>query len=313
MDLIADIGATNTRCALLDAAGAQHGTELFTNADFASLEALLDGYLEQHAEHERPRRAALAIAAPVGGDRVRMVNRDWSFSQTGLARRFGLEELRVVNDFAALARALPELGRDDVHTVGGGTAVEGAAKAVLGPGSGLGVAGIVPVAGGWAVVGGEGGHITLAAASDEEQAVTALLRRRHGHCSAELVLSGPGLVRLYGALAELDGRTAKHVLPQDVTALAGEGDALAARAVEMFFLMLGTVASNLALVFGARGGVCVGGGIVPRLLDAIDASGFRERFVAKGDYREYLESIPTFVITARLPALLGLRALLGYR
>ncbi len=139
------------------------------------------------------------------------------------------------------------------------------------------------------------------------------MRRRDTHCSAEKLLSGPGLVTLHGALAELEGRAPERLLPQQVTALAAEGEPLAARALEMFFAMLGTVASDLALTLGARGGVYIGGGIVPRFADAIDRSGFRERFVDKGDYRGYLGAVPTFVITARLPAFRGLRALLGYR
>lgn len=310
MDLIADIGATNSRCALLDDDGIQHSSEVYTNASFASLEALLDDYLEPRVSSARPRRAALAIAAPVTGDGVSMVNIDWTFSRNALERHLGVDALVVVNDFAALARALPELGSADVHRIGPGEITPRAAKCVLGPGSGLGVAGIVPAADGWAVAGGEGGHMTLPVANDEEQAVVETVRRRHGHCSAELLLSGPGLVLLHATLAELDGRAPKRVLPQDVTARALEGEPVAARALEMFFSMLGTVASNLALIFAAHGGVYIGGGIVPRLVDAIERSGFRERFVDKGDYRGYLESIPTFVVTEPLPALRGLRALL---
>lgn len=312
VDLIADIGATNSRCALLDESGTLRAPEAFGNADFAGVEALLEGYLERCAGRERPRRAALAIAAPVFADRVRMINRDWAFSQSGLARRLGVHELFVVNDFAALARALPELGADGLYRVGTGEPAPGQAKAVLGPGSGLGVAGLVPAAGDWAVVGGEGGHVTLPAADDAEQAVVSALRERHGHCSAEMLLSGPGLVRLYSTLAEIGGRAAEHLAPEEVTARAIQGEPLEARVLEVFFRMLGTVASNLALTLGARGGVYIGGGIVPGLVDAIDASGFRQRFVDKGAYRDYLESIPTFVITAPLPALAGLRALLRH-
>lgn len=314
MDLIADIGATNTRCALLNDRGEQRSAEVFSNAEFESLEALLERYLEQQAGQGGARRAALAIAAPVVADRVAMVNIDWAFSQSELERRLGLDELLVVNDFEALARSLPELGPSDLHEVGRASAEDDtrAAKAVLGPGSGLGMAGLVPSGSGWAVVGGEGGHVTAPAASDAEQAVVAAVRRRRGHCSAEMLLSGPGLVTLYRALAEIEGGEARHVLPQDVTALAEQGDALAGRALETFFAMLGTVASDLALILGARGGLYIGGGIVPRLKDALDRSAFRERFVDKGEYREYLEAIPTRLITAPLPALRGLRALLGY-
>lgn len=313
MNLIADIGATNTRCAVLDETGAVSAPKVFRNAEHQSLESLLAAYVAGLPPGQKPTRAGLAIAAPVDGDRVRMVNIAWEFSRRELAQRLGLDDLLVVNDFAALARALPELGPEDVHALGSGRAAEGAAKAVLGPGSGLGVAGIVPAGRDWTVVGGEGGHATVPAASDDEEAVVGLLRRRHGHCSAEMLLSGPGLVRLYSTLAEIEGGAAERLAPEDVTARALGGEPLEARALEMFFRILGTVASNLALTFGARGGVYIGGGIVPRLVDAIDASGFRERFADKAEYRDYLESIPTFVITAQLPALAGLRALLGER
>jgi len=186
--------------------------------------------------------------------------------------------------------------------------------AVLGPGSGLGVGGLLPAADGWAAISGEGGHHTLAAMNREEADVIDAVRDESGHCSAERILSGPGLVRLYRALAKMAGReSAPEITPADVSALAKQGEPLARRTYAMFFAMLGTVAGNLALILGARGGVYVAGGIVPRVLEAFERSEFRERFVAKGRYRSYLEAIPTYVITDAVPAFLGLRSLLGYR
>src|SRR5690606_25903884 len=223
-----------------------------------------------------------------------------------------LSELIVVNDFAAVAWALPDLGPGDAVQVGGGTPAPRATLATLGPGTGLGVASLVPVRDGWAVVAGEGGHVTLPATTAEEAAVAERLRNRHGHCSAERVLSGPGLVTLYETLAELAGRPVAKITPRDVTGLARQGEPLATRTIGMFLAMLGNVAGNLALTVGALGGVYVAGGIVPRLLDTVHKSEFRERFEAKGRYRDYMEKIPTYVITERLPALRGLRRLLGY-
>jgi glucokinase len=221
--------------------------------------------------------------------------------------------LTVCNDFAAIAWGLPQLGAADRRPIGGGAPAPRATMAALGPGSGLGVSAVVPAADGWAVVAGEGGHVSLPASTTEEQDVTALLRERFGHCSAERVLSGQGLVNLYITLAELAGRGRPTVTPEDVTRLAIQREPLARKTLQMFFAMLGTVAGDIALTTGARGGVYIAGGIVPSLLDAFAQSEFRARFEAKGRYREYLAAIPTYVITAERPAFRGLKYLLGYR
>ncbi len=311
---MADIGATTTRCALLDDKGHELAPEIFENADFTGVEGVLRIYLEHRRESDRPSRAALAVAAPIVGDEVQMVNIGWHFSQSALQQALGLKRLQVVNDFAANAWALPQLGEGDVMQIGGGASVPRTTLATLGPGSGLGVSALVPATDGWAVMSGEGGHISMPAATRDEQDVIALLRDRFdGHCSAERVLSGPGLVNLYVALAELVGRGHPTVTPEDVTNLAKQGEPLARKTLAMFFAMLGTVAANLAVLTGARGGVYIAGGIVPRLVDELQRSEFRARFEAKGRYRQYLAAIPTFVITAPLPAFRGLRYLLGYR
>ncbi len=314
MDLMADIGATNTRCALVDDNGEELAAEVFHNAGFASLTRLLETYLDRRRTTDRPRRAALAVAAPIVGDEVRMVNIDWQISQAGLKAELGLSKLIVCNDFEALAWALPYFTAADLRTIGGGKRAAGAALATLGPGSGLGVGALVPAADGWAVMAGEGGHATLPATSREEADVIAQIRDRYdGHCSAERVLSGPGFVNLYVALTELAGRAAPTLTPADVTTLAAQGEPLAQKAQEMFFGFLGMVAGDLALTTGARGGVFIAGGIVPQVLDAFAKSEFRARFEAKGRYASYLAEIPTHVITAPLAAFRGLRHLLGYR
>jgi glucokinase len=313
MDLMADIGATNTRCALLDDKGQELAPEVFENADFTGVTGILSIYLDHRRASDRPKRAALAVAAPILGDDVQMINIDWRFSQTELKRALGLQRLLVCNDFAAIAWGLPQLGPADLHQVGRGTASPRTTMAVLGPGSGIGVSAVVPAADGWAVVTGEGGHVSMPALTREEQDVIALLRERYGHCSAERVLSGPGLVNLYVALAEFAGRGQPTVTAEDVTNLAKQGEPLARKTLGMFFAMLGTVAGDIALTLGARGGVYIAGGIVPRLVAALDKSEFRARFEAKGRYRDYLAPIPTYLITAPLPAFRGLRHLLGYR
>jgi glucokinase len=311
---MADIGATNTRCALVDDKGQELAPEVFENADFTGVPGVLRIYLDHRRASDRPTRAALAIAAPIAGDDVKMTNIGWRFSQRDLKDELGLKRLQVVNDFAAIAWALPLLKSADVVRIGGGDSIPRAPLAALGPGSGLGVSALVPAGDGWAAVTGEGGHATLPAATSEEQDVIALLRERFdGHCSAERVLSGPGLVNLYVALAELAGRGRPTVNPEDVTHLAKQGEPLAKKTLAMFFSMLGTVAANLALTTGALGGVYIAGGIVPRLVDQLRSSEFRARFEAKGRYRNYLAAIPTQVITAPLPAFRGLKYLLGYR
>ena len=314
MDLIADIGATTTRCALLDDKGQELAPEIFENEDFTGVPGVLSVYLDHRRASDRPTRAALAIAAPIVGDEVEMVNIDWRFSQRELKEKLAFKRLQVVNDFAAIAWALPLLTPADVVRIGGGESVPRMTLASLGPGSGLGVSALVPAADSWALMTGEGGHVSMPAATREEQDVIALLRDRFdGHCSAERVLSGPGLVNLYVALAELADRGRPTVTPEDVTNLAKQSEPLARKTLAMFFAMLGTVASNLAVTTGARGGVYIAGGIVPRLVTQLGKSEFRARFEAKGRYRQYLAAIPTHVVTAPLPAFRGFKYLLGYR
>ncbi len=313
MDLIADIGATYTRCALLDDDATTLAQQDFSNGEFAGIEDVLGAYLDECRRLGRPRRAALAVAAPEIGDDFEMLNLGWRFSRTGLRESLELRELHIVNDFAAVARGLPTLRASDYTQVGGGDPVAGAPLVVLGPGSGLGVASLIPSADGWTAVPGEGGHVTLAAATPAEAAAIEHIRNTLGHCSAERVLSGPGLARLHATLGELAGRTVPLVAAAEVTKLARQGDPLAADTLGMFLAFLGTVAADLTLTLGARGGVYIAGGIVPRLIDLVAASGFRERFEAKGRYREYMTSVPTRVITEPVPAFRGLGQLLGER
>jgi len=313
VDLVADIGATNTRCALIDDKGRELTPERFRNASYGGVFDILREYLDHRRESDQPQRAALCIAAPILGDEVHMTNLNWRFSQAELRRELDLRRLIVTNDFAALAWGLPHFGPADLRKIGGGTGPSRATLAAVGPGSGLGVSALVPSSDGWAVVTGEGGHVSLPAVTHEEEEVVALIRERYGHCSAERVLSGPGLVNLYQALATLIGRGQPTISAADVSELARQGEPLARKTLNMFFSMLGTVAADVALTVGARGGVYVAGGIAPKLVDSLAESNFRARFESKGRYRDYLATIPTYVITAALPAFRGLRYLLGYR
>jgi glucokinase len=276
-------------------------------ADHASLQAAIRVYLGGLGR--QPAAAAIAMANPVTGDQVRMTNHDWSFSQTALRAELGLHTLRVLNDFTALALALPHLPRDELRQVGGGNPVPGAAIGLLGAGTGLGVSGLLPDgAGGWVPIAGEGGHVTLPAASARERLVMDALVRRHGHASAERVASGMGLLETCQILCEADGIDASafnSAAAVTEAALAGH-HAQALEALQIFCGVLGAVAGNLALTLGARGGVYIGGGVVPRLGNWFDGSPFRVRFEAKGRFERYLREIPVWVITSpQSPALLG--------
>ena len=307
--LLADFGGTNARFALLDGQGGEQGARLRC-ADYASPEAAVRAFLERSGIARAPQQAAFAVAAPVVGDLVTFTNLPWRFSIRGLQTALGFERLDVINDFAAIALGLPRLGLSDLRPIGYGVAEPGAPIAVLGPGSGLGVAGLVPAGtGGWTVVTGEGGHVTLAAGDDREGAVLSFLRRHGGHVSAERVLSGPGLVALYEALTALAGKIPAPITAAEITAAARTGSQpLCVEALHLFAAFLGTVAGNLALTLGARGGVYIAGGIVPQLGDLFDHTAFRHRFTDKGRQSGYVAPIPTFLITHPLPAFPGLAA-----
>lgn len=308
--LVGDIGGTNARFALATATGTERPVCLPVE-DFDSLDEAIEAYRARSGVEPGPGRAALAFAGPVSDGRACLTNGRWRADAKELARRFGFAEVRLVNDFAALALALPALGEEDLLAVGGGRAAGPATKVVLGPGTGLGMAALVPAPGGSAVVTTEGGHITMAPADQEEGRILDRLRARHGHVSAERVISGEGLENLYRALAEDKGLAVPPRSDAEVVARALAGDCPASRAaLETFCAMLGTVAGNAALALGARGGVYIAGGMVPRFADFFAASGFRARFEAKGRFRDYMAAIPTWLITHPEPAFLGLRALL---
>jgi len=304
--LVGDVGATNARFGLVAPDGAVLHSSNFACADFAEIGDALDAYLAMRGNLAMPRLGALAIAALITGDQIRMTNHPWSFSIAALRGRFGLERLVAINDFTAVALALPRLTVGDRMAVGGGAPVEGRPIGVLGPGSGLGVSGLIPAGSGWVPLAGEGGHVTMAAANQRESAVLAEMRRRFDHVSAERCLSGPGLVNLYNSLAALDRvPSAPYTAAQITDPETAARDPLCREATAMFCAMLGTVAGDLALTLGAQGGVYIAGGIVPRLGARFVDSLFRQRFEAKGRLGAHLAAIPSYVVTHPLPAFLG--------
>jgi glucokinase len=307
--MIADIGGTNARFALLD--GPERRDEIvLACADYPDLVTAAEHYLDRVGAvggNRRPIEAAIAIAGPITGDIVRMTNHVWQFSAAQTRQRLGLRRLIILNDFTALAMAVRHLPSEELEQIGRGRAAPGQPIAVLGPGTGLGVSGLIPTGPHWIPLQGEGGHVTLSVMNEREIAVLQQLHQRFSHVSAERVLSGPGLVNLYDALCGVERVVPKVLTPPEITRRAQEAScSICLEAVSMFCGLLGTLAGNLVLTLGALGGVYVGGGIVPSLGRLFTNSHFRDRFEDKGRYNDYLSRVPTYIIRSELPALLGL-------
>lgn len=307
--LIADIGGTNARFALLKG-NDSHDAQVLACADYPDLVSAVEHYLQQvgaDSGEQRPQQAAMAIAGPISGDVIRMTNHPWQFSAAQVRRQLRLNRLIFLNDFTALALALRHLPANELVAVGHGRAVPDAPIALIGPGTGLGVSGLIPAANQWIALQGEGGHSTLAVMNEREMAVLKELHQRFSHVSAERVLSGPGLVNLYDALCVLERKVPDKLTPREITRRADEGSCrICMETVSMFCALLGTMAGNLVLTLGAVGGLYIGGGVVPHLGRLFDKSHFRDRFEDKGRYAEYLAAVPVYVIHSALPAFVGL-------
>jgi len=309
--LLADIGGTHARFALAGGTGFAEPV-VMRCLDYEGPAEAAAAYLATHAAGQRPDRGAFAVASPISGDRIEMTNSPWRFSVEDTRAALGLADLKVINDFTAAALAVPHLAPADRLTIGGGHVVPDQPIGVLGPGTGLGVSALIPASNGWAALAGEGGHVTMAAATDREARILDWLRARFDHVSAERLLSGQGLVNLYQAISAIDGHQAVFSTPDMISRAGLDGScAISRETVETFFAMLGTVAGNLALTLGARGGIYLAGGILPRMAEAFRRSGFRQRFEEHGRFQSYLAEIPTALIVHPLPAFLGLAALAG--
>ncbi|RSZ57711.1 glucokinase [Massilia atriviolacea] len=309
--LLADIGATHARFALQTAPGVFRSVRVLKCDDFEGIVPLLRFYLADHAGMTL-HHAALAVANPVNGDQVRMTNRDWEFSTDAVRRELGLHTLLIVNDFTALAMALPGLTLDDLMQVGPGKAAANAVIGVLGPGTGLGVSGVIPTLDGFVTLGSEGGHVNFAPADEREFAILQFAWQEWPHVSNERLISGPGMEIIYRALARRNGlAAAPRTSPEIIAGALDERDPLCLEAIECFCGMLGGAAANLAVTLGAFGGIFIGGGIVPRIGDLFAASPFRSRFEAKGRFSTYLADIPTYVITTPNPAFHGVATILS--
>ena len=297
--LLADIGGTNSRFALAGADGRPTRMLIIENDSVPNLEGAIARYLDE--SDARPSAAVLAVAAPLESEEVALTNRAWRFRPGELARRFGFAKLRLVNDFEAIAWALTRLTSDDAHPVGPVIMARPGVRAVLGPGTWLGVAALVPVDGRWHVLASEGGHASFGPHTPEEVEIFAALMREHGSISAETILSGPGLPRLLHAV---DPRSHAKT-PEAVVADALAGDAAALATAQLFVRLLGRFAGGLALTFKAVGGVYIAGGVVSRLGALFDAQAFRTAFEAHPPYQALLASIPIWLMHRSEPGLLG--------
>jgi len=311
--LVADIGGTHARFALVGADGEAVNPLVLRCADYEGPAPAIKAYLADQGGGAAPRHGAFAVASVIDGDRIELTNSPWRFSIDATRQALGLERLEVVNDFTAVALSVRHLKPTDLLAIGGGAAEPGLPIAVLGPGTGLGVSALIPSADGeWTALATEGGHVTMAAATEREARILDRLRSQFDHVSAERVLSGQGLVNLYQAVAALSGHQAVFSTPDVITKRGLDGSCPVSReAVETFFAMMGTAAGNLALSLGAKGGVYIAGGILPRMADAFRLSSFRTRFEAHGRFQPYLAAIPTWLITHPLPAFVGLAALVA--
>ena len=309
--LLADIGGTWARFVLETAPGQFEHPAALRCADHADFHGAVSAYLASVGP-QAVRHAAVAIANPVEGDQVRMTNYHWAFSIEQMRQRLQLDTLVVVNDFTALAMAIPRLQSSQRRQVGGGSPRERSVIGVLGAGSGLGVSGLIPADGGWVALGTEGGHTSFAPRDEREIGILRYALAQHGHVSFERLLSGPGIELIHRALQHRDGLPEVALSAPEISRLALEhGDARCLETLEVFCLILGTAASNLAVVQGAFGGIFIGGGIVPRLGGWFDSGPFRARFEDKGRFSDYLRAIPTYVITSERATLEGASAILA--
>lgn len=305
--LIGDIGATNARFASV-VEGRISSAETLACADFETLTAAACFYVAKHKII--PRAAAIAVAAPVMGDEIRMVNHAWVISQKEFQADLRLENSFFLNDFDAVARAIPHLAENDCYKIGNALPKPRAPVGIIGPGTGLGVAALVfDGTGNPIVVPTEGGHMTMHAHTPRQFAIIEHLKKtKYSHVSVERLVSGKGILNLYQAICALDGKAAPKNDPAEITDAALKGSCpTCVEVLDLFCFLLGSVAGNYALSLGAFGGIYIAGGIVPKLGGWFKTSSFYEGFVSKGRYKDYLSAIPVFVITHDYPAFLGLQ------
>lgn len=310
-NLVADIGGTNARFGLEDyASRTLQAVRRYSVADHQHFSDALKSFLADVVSiggwQLQPQAACLAVACAVESDEVRFTNSPWTINCVQLSELLGIDKVELINDFVAVGHAVTDLTPNDWLQIGGGSAVAGKPIAILGPGTGLGVCTLAPIGVGYQVIEGEGGHVDFAPVDAQEIAVLEILSGRFGRVSIERLLSGAGILNIYQALAQLAKKPANHETPMAVTEAALEGhETLSVKALAMFCRVLGSEAGNLTLTMGARGGVYIAGGIVPRFSEFLEQSDFRYRFESKGRFRPYLASVPVRVIVKEDLGLFG--------
>lgn len=310
--LLADIGGTNARFAFVERYNplpqpiANYAIEDFPSFD-GVLNQLEADWVELQQQDAVLEAACLAVAAIPEQREISFTNNAWRFTAASVATRLGCEQISILNDFAAIARALPVLKADHLEAIGGGKAAPHKPMVAIGPGTGTGVASVVfDQDGAPIVLPGEGGHVDFAPITNIEAKILSRLRAQFGRASIERLLCGTGIMNIYRALSEIRDMSVVHLTPEAVGAAAQQGqDSLASETMNTFFSVLGSAAGNLALTLGARGGVYLAGGIPPRYIDLLRKSDFRARFLAKGRFAEFNAEIGTFVVTHPDPGLLG--------
>jgi glucokinase len=313
--VVADIGGTNARWGLVSGvdSGGNYCIEAintFENKHHPKFEDSLAAYLDSLGGLAVA-RVCVALAGPVLGDQIEMTNINWSFSIRAVEKQFNLRKLLIVNDFTALAYSTSALGEADVLRVKAGTQKH-APRAIIGPGTGLGMASLVPLAGKWLPLSGEGGHTAFAPRGEEEIALCSYLQLHQGYVSKEALLSGAGIERIYAGLAAVRGLTVAPQTAARISGLAARGDDdLAVDTLNVFCGVMGSAAADLALTVGALGGVYLGGGILPKVREFLIQSPFVTRFCDKAVMSHYVQDIPVFLIVADEPALVGAAALLA--
>jgi glucokinase len=308
--LVADVGGTNARFAIADAATCAIGeAQNFRAEDFETIADAARAYLE--ATGEKPKDACFAVAGPVGGEEIVFTNSHWKFRPADIQAALSLRRFLPVNDFYALASSIYRLPPDYFIPVKAGPGDPTAPTLVIGAGTGLGQALIVPFGDKRRVVSTEGGHVSFAPRTDEEFAILKFIAREHPRVSVERLLSGRGLVNMHRALCSLAGAQRVSLRADEITAAAITGKhPIAAKAVDMFCSVLGRVAGDAVLATGARGGVVLGGGILPKIQDLFLKSAFVERFLDKGRMRDYVDVPPVRMIVKEGAALIGAAAAL---
>ncbi|NQZ21969.1 MAG: glucokinase [Colwellia sp.] len=310
LNLVADIGGTNIRLGLVNNDGTTGDIRTYQCGEYDSLADVLRVYLDRHECAGKTVNACLAIACPVETDQITMTNLPWTFSQSALKHELNINQLFLINDYTAIAHAVPLLNDTQKVQIGEGDALSGKPISICGPGTGLGVANLVPTIDGWCCLGGEGGHVDFAPIDTNEiKILTYLLESKQHRISYEQLLCGKGLEQIYQAFLSIGNHPENYLSAEQISAKAIEGSCpLCEKSLTQFCNTLGSFAGNLALTLGSFGGVYIAGGIVPRFVSFIQNSDFRQRFDAKGRLSDFINNIPTYVITEAQPGLIGASA-----